>query len=94
MSCGGVPSGAQPWSTASHQLAKALTQALPPGGAVHFPAGTMAHRMRPLPRVWQQTAFPGRPQIDRAAQRIASCTPSRDRCPAARAFTAWRMQRR
>ena len=35
MSCGGVSSGAQPCSTASHALANELTQALPPAGAAH-----------------------------------------------------------
>src|SRR3989442_1758586 len=30
MSWGGLWSGVQPWSTASHQLAKVLSQALPP----------------------------------------------------------------
>jgi hypothetical protein len=94
MSCGGVSSGAQPCSTASHQLEKELPQALPPGGAAHFPAWTMSHRVRPRRFVLQQVAIPVRPQVERAAHFIASCIPPWESRPAASAFTAWLTQRR
>ena len=93
MSCG-VSSGAQPCSTASHQLEKELTQALPPGGVTHLPAWTMSHRVRPRRFVLQQVAIPVRPQVERAAHSITSCMPPLESRPVASAFTVWLTQRR
>jgi len=90
----GVWRGVQPWSTASHQLAKALTQALPRAGATHFSAGTMAQRVRPVPLVRQQVTIPSRSQVERTAQRMAACIPPLDSRPAASVFAAWLTQRR
>jgi hypothetical protein len=85
----GTPAGAQPCSTASHQLAKVLAQAEPFRGALHFAAGMTAHLVRPRRLVLQHVTAPARPQVDRAAHFITSCFCLRERRRAATsAFTA------
>lgn len=90
----GVWRGVQPWSIASHKLAKELTQAVPPAGARHFAAGVMAHCVSPCEPVVQQIAFPARPQLERWAQRIAACIPCLESRPAESAFMVRPTQRR
>ena len=58
---------------ASQQLASLPTQALPPGGAVHSPAPPLTlHLVAPSALVRQQVTRPGRPHVERAAQRTAA----------------------
>jgi hypothetical protein len=94
VSCSTPPAGKQPCSTASHQLANPVTQAVPPRGAVHLAAGTTVHLVRPRRFVRQHVTHPLRPQVDFTAHFITWCICFRARRPAATsAFSACTAQR-
>jgi len=58
---------------ASQQLDAVPAQALPPGGALHgCPPLLTLQRLPPSARVRQQVTSPGRPQVERAAQRTTA----------------------
>jgi hypothetical protein len=82
--------GEQPRSTASHQLANAVSHAVPPRRGWHLLAWTTAHLVRPRRLVLQHVTLPGRPQVDRSAHFITMCICFLESRPAATcAFTAW-----
>jgi hypothetical protein len=67
---------------ASQQLAADPAQACPPAGAVHDAAlRLIVHFVRPFASVRQHVAAPGRPHVERAAQRFTGDAHSARSCP-------------
>jgi hypothetical protein len=82
-----------PSGHASHQLANALTNAVPPFGARARQAVSLratSHEVVPPAVVRQQTTRPLRPQTERRAQRMTSALQERG---SVRDATAWRTTR-
>ncbi len=80
-----LPGGAHvpPEPHASQQLGCELTHAVPPRGALHLEAlALVLHFVAPSASVRQQATAPGRPQVERAAQRVTACWRSGGRDPA------------
>src|SRR4029079_13129464 len=77
----GVYGGAQPVAPqASQQLVNTPVHTEPPDGALHLLAfGLTPHFVLPLQVVRQHVTAPGRPQVERVAQRLAATTHSDDR---------------